>query len=432
MRRVVVAARGVMLGTSALRRAAGKSDVADAVMKGDTRRASHAARSRKPTSTPRRSTARRRCTGPSTATISRRADLLLRAGANVDAANREGMTPLAMASLYGNAPMIERLLKAGADAKQRRPERRDDADARGAQRQSGGDQAARRGRRGREREGNAARHDRADVGGGAAASRSGQGAARARRRLTRQIGSGRPAAQLHGAARQHRGGQGRRSGATRRRAAGRTYEEQLEFEVGAAARRSTIGVPRRRVQTPAARATSRPHGRAGAQAAGAPRRRAAARSGGGRAPPAGRPTRRRRGRGDATTPTSIVAGLVGTGGGGLTALVFAAREGDLESAKPLLDAGADVNQTTEYGWTPLLTATNNRHYKLGACLIDRGADANIANKGGWTPLYLATDNRNIEGGDYPVPKPDMDHLEFIKLLLDHGADPERARRRTTR
>ena len=27
--------------------------------------------------------------------------------------------------------------------------------------------------------------------------------------------------------------------------------------------------------------------------------------------------------------------------------------------------GADVNQTTEYGWTPLLTATNNRHYKLG-------------------------------------------------------------------
>ena len=52
---------------------------------------------------------------------------------------------------------------------------------------------------------------------------------------------------------------------------------------------------------------------------------------------------------------------------------------------------------------------------------------NIANKGGWTPLYLATDNRNIEGGDYPVPKPDMDHLEFIKLLLDHGANPERAR-----
>src|SRR5207253_4051370 len=46
------------------------------------------------------------------------------------------------------------------------------------------------------------------------------------------------------------------------------------------------------------------------------------------------------------------------------------------------------------------------------------------NKGGWTPLYLATDNRNIEGGDYPVPKPDMDTLEFITLLLDNGANPD--------
>ena len=58
-------------------------------------------------------------------------------------------------------------------------------------------------------------------------------------------------------------------------------------------------------------------------------------------------------------------------------------------------------------------------------LLERGANANIANKGGWTPLYLATDNRNIEGGDYPVPKPDMDHLEYIKMLLDKGAERER-------
>jgi ankyrin repeat protein len=119
----------------------------------------------------------------------------------------------------------------------------------------------------------------------------------------------------------------------------------------------------------------------------------------------------------------ILAGLVGGGSGGLTPLVFAAREGRLDTAKVLVEAGADVNQTTEYGWTPLLVATNNRNYKLGAYLLEKGANPNIANKGGWTPLYLATDNRNIEGGDYPVPKPDMDHLEYIKLLLDKGADP---------
>src|SRR5262249_51521477 len=119
----------------------------------------------------------------------------------------------------------------------------------------------------------------------------------------------------------------------------------------------------------------------------------------------------------------IVAGLVGAGGGGLTPLIFAAREGSIESAKVLLDGGANVNQTSEDGWTPLLTATNNRNYKLAKYLIERGANVNIANKGGWTPLYLTTDNRNIEGGDYPVPKADVDHLEFIRFLLDHDADP---------
>jgi ankyrin repeat protein len=119
----------------------------------------------------------------------------------------------------------------------------------------------------------------------------------------------------------------------------------------------------------------------------------------------------------------IVAGLVGRGGGGLTAMTFAAREGDLESTKMLAAAGADINQTTEYGWTPLLTATNNRHYQLATWLVEHGADVNLQNRGGWTPLYLATDNRNIEGGDYPVAKPDMNDLEFIKVLLDHGANP---------
>jgi ankyrin repeat protein len=108
--------------------------------------------------------------------------------------------------------------------------------------------------------------------------------------------------------------------------------------------------------------------------------------------------------------------------GGLTALIFAAREGDLATAKILLEHGADVNQTSEFGWTPLLTATQNRFYQLGKFLLDHGADPNIANKGGWNPLYIATDNRNIEGGDYPTRKPDVDHLDFIKLLLGRGAN----------
>src|SRR4029077_10405445 len=50
------------------------------------------------------------------------------------------------------------------------------------------------------------------------------------------------------------------------------------------------------------------------------------------------------------------------------------------------------------------------------------ADPNLTNKGGWNPLYIATDNRNIENGDYPVRKGDMDHLDFIKILIAKGAD----------
>lgn len=109
--------------------------------------------------------------------------------------------------------------------------------------------------------------------------------------------------------------------------------------------------------------------------------------------------------------------------GGLTPLIFAARQGDLATVKVLLAAGANVNEMSEFGWTPLLVATQNRYYQLGAYLLKHGANPNLANEGGWNPLYIATDNRNIANGDYPVRKPDMDHLDFIKLLLAAGANP---------
>jgi ankyrin repeat protein len=109
-------------------------------------------------------------------------------------------------------------------------------------------------------------------------------------------------------------------------------------------------------------------------------------------------------------------------GGELTPLVYAARANAMEVVQVLLDSGADVNQATGYGWTPLLAATQNRNYQMAAFLIENGADVNMANDGGWTPLYLATDNRNIEDGDYPTRIPDMDDMAYIKLLLDSGAD----------
>jgi ankyrin repeat protein len=90
-----------------------------------------------------------------------------------------------------------------------------------------------------------------------------------------------------------------------------------------------------------------------------------------------------------------------------------------------------VNQATQFGFTALLTATQNRHYELGKFLLERGADPNLTNKGGWSPLYIATDNRNIEGGDYPTRRPDMDHMAYIDLLLEAGADPNTRMRSST-
>lgn len=109
-------------------------------------------------------------------------------------------------------------------------------------------------------------------------------------------------------------------------------------------------------------------------------------------------------------------------GGGLTPLVYAVRGNDLESVRLLLAAGADVNQVTNYEWSPLLVAIQNRYYQLASFLLDHSANPNIANKGKWSPLYIAIDNRNIKGGDYPVRKADMDSLDFIKKLIDKGAD----------
>jgi uncharacterized protein len=359
-------------------------------------------------------------------------DLLIRAGAKVDVKNREGITPLHMASLFGNAKIVDRLLKAGADPKQKGPAgetmlmlaaRNGNPDTITVLITAGADVNAREPLRGttalmwaveqRHPVAVAALLDgKADF-----AARSG-GAGLPRNYMANRVNASRVEA------------------ANRVRAAavkaGRTYEEQLAIEQAngtiSGLRNSFGGFNR----TPAPEGTAQP-GTAQPQenqAAGQPGqggRGQAGRNQGARLQAgAAQPTA---GQGAATATAEeedtdvIVAGLVGTGGGGLTPLVIAAREGELECTKLLLAAGADINQTTEYGWTPLLTATNNRHYKLGEYLIEHGADVNKANKGNWTPVYLATDNRNIEGGDFPVPKPDLDHLEYIKFLLDHGANP---------
>jgi len=350
------------------------------------------------------------------------ADLLLRAGAKPNVANRTGMTPLAMAAVYGNPPLIDRLLKAGADAKAVGPNgetmlmyaaRNGRPEAVKLFVEAGADVNAKERLRGTTALMWAVeqRHPEAvgvllTAGADFAAKSAGAGLPRnylAPRVNTRAVEEA----------------QKRR---VRAQQAGRTYEQQLEWEyengMDLGASRNAFTPNRARgAQPPAAPAGGARGGAAPTAPATSPAAAPAA------APAAGRGAGAAAPADDNDDSDVIVAGLVGSGGGGLTALTFAAREGDIESARKLLDAGADINQATEYGWTPLLTAVNNRNYRLAMLLIERGADVNRANKGGWTPLYLAVDNRNIEGGDYPVPKPDLDHLDLIKALLAKGANP---------
>ena len=348
------------------------------------------------------------------------ADLLIKAGAKVGAPNREGTTPLFMAALYGDPAMIEKLLKAGANAKERGPN--GETTVMFAARN--GNPAAIKVLVAAGVDVNAKESMRATTALMWAVEQRHAGAAKALIELGADFSAksgpaGLPRNYMSSAV---NGASVQAAAAARKRAreAGRTLEEQLAFEQA----NGLAPAPRGRGGFGGGGFGGGAGAAAGAQAgAGGGGGQAARRAAAVAAAPAGAAAE-----GGAAVPADdanndvVIAGLVGGGSGGLTPLVFAAREGDLDSARVLIDAGADVNEVTEYGWTPLLVATNNRNYKLGAYLMDHGAKPNIANKDGWTPLYLATDNRNIEGGDYPVPKPDMDHLEYITLLLDHGAD----------
>ena len=393
-------ALAVLLLTLSAGLTAGPSDVADAAMRGDTASVRALLAQKADVNAPQGDGA----TALHWAVYRGDKELvrvLVRAGANVKAANREGATPLWLASVIGDADIVSALVEAGADPNEKLPlgrtplmvaSRTGKLEAMKVLIDRGADVNAKDTLRGTTPimwaadEGHAAaikllidrgadinaRSSPAERGRGPALGKSGD-PRRAVSALGAAIAAGKPAPGLG----QLGGLNGSPTATTGRGGAG--SDEQ--------------------------------GGRAGRGGRGG-------RAGQGDAAAAG---------GFDQNDDAAVAAFGGRGaapkdGGELTPLVFAARANDLDSVKVLLAAGADINGTTGYGWSPLLVATQNRYYRLAAYLLDHGADPNLANKGGWVPLYLATDNRNIESGDYPVRKGDMDHLDFIKLLLDKGAN----------
>jgi ankyrin repeat protein len=107
--------------------------------------------------------------------------------------------------------------------------------------------------------------------------------------------------------------------------------------------------------------------------------------------------------------------------GGVTALVLAARQGNLDAVRVLAESGADINKASGDGSTAMLVAIQNGHYDVARYLVEKGADINLANQKGWTPLYLAVKHRNLETGTIPVPNQNQ-ATDFVKLLLDRDVD----------
>lgn len=117
------------------------------------------------------------------------------------------------------------------------------------------------------------------------------------------------------------------------------------------------------------------------------------------------------------------------GQGGFTALIHAVREGHVESAIALLDAGADIDQLSGGDHSsPLLIATINGHFDLAMLLLERGADANFASDAGAAPLFAALNVHWAPKARYPQQQAyrqqEAMYLDVMEALLEAGADPD--------
>ena len=113
--------------------------------------------------------------------------------------------------------------------------------------------------------------------------------------------------------------------------------------------------------------------------------------------------------------------------GGMTALLLAARNGYVEAARSLIEAGADVNEPCAGDKsTPLVIAIANGHYDLAIYLLDHGANPNLATIDGLAALYAVEDTEYAEVGWAPNPitaQEKTTYLDLLKALLAHKADP---------
>jgi ankyrin repeat protein len=112
--------------------------------------------------------------------------------------------------------------------------------------------------------------------------------------------------------------------------------------------------------------------------------------------------------------------------GGQTALLYAARDGQMDAARALVENGADVNQgNAEEKTTPIVMAIINGHYDVAKMLLDHGANPNLANVWGLAALYATVDVQWAPYAWFPQPitaQEKVTHLDLMKALIAKGAD----------
>ena len=131
--------------------------------------------------------------------------------------------------------------------------------------------------------------------------------------------------------------------------------------------------------------------------------------------------------------------------GGLTALLYAARDGCYDCVEEMIAAGANVNEPTPEGVTPLMTALDNGYNEVAKLLLDRGANPNVWDWWGRTALYIAVDRKEAASGGRRVRRPGgagrggrggrrsvaargpgvpaVSSMDIINTLLAAGVDP---------
>jgi ankyrin repeat protein len=111
--------------------------------------------------------------------------------------------------------------------------------------------------------------------------------------------------------------------------------------------------------------------------------------------------------------------------GGMTAMLFATREGCMDCVKALVEKGANPDLPDPEGVTPLIYAVFNAHFDVAKYLIEQGANVDRWDWWGRTPLYLAVDYNTLPHGGRPD-QPTLDEtqpLDIIRMLLEKGAYP---------